>query len=170
MSLIDADFLRPFLEGTVQTLQVQCGIQVKPGKAFLKDRAARDAMQIDIAGIIGITSKSFIGSVALCFPSATFLRIMGKLLGEERETIDKEVEDGASELLNIIFGVAKRALNDKGYAIQQALPSVATGLGLRIHHLSLKPTLVVPFGSELGAFQVEISIQDHGGRNGHANA
>src|SRR5688572_11064834 len=95
---------------------------VKNGKPFLKGSGPSPSM--DIAAVIGLTSKSFNGSVAICFPKAVFLMIMEKLLGETHKDIDKELEDGASELLNIIFGQAKKVLYAKGYAIERAVPTI----------------------------------------------
>ncbi len=155
---LDASFVDPFVSGAINTLKVQCSLEAKMGKLYLKDKKAEGAPKIDIAGIIGVTSKAFNGSIALCFPEKTFLGVMGKMLGETFETINKDLEDGAAELTNIIFGEAKRVLNEKGHTIQKALPSVATGWGLKINHLSQRPALIIPFETEVGSFHIEVGI------------
>ncbi len=38
---------------------------------------------------------------------------MGGMLGEEIKEINQDIQDGAGELLNIIFGFTKRVLNKK---------------------------------------------------------
>jgi hypothetical protein len=48
---------------------------------------------------------------------------MGKMLGEEFKAITQDLQTGAAELLNIIFGSAKVVLNEQGYAIQKAIPT-----------------------------------------------
>lgn len=157
--VLDVNFVKPFVAGTMETLRVQCHVEVKVGKPFMRKAGQPEGLRIDIAGIIGITSSSFKGSIALCFPERTFLGIMGKMLGETYTSITPEVEDGAGELTNIIFGAAKRVLNDKGHDIQKALPSVIRGGGVQIRHLTPIPTVILPFETELGPFQIEVGIE-----------
>src|ERR1700744_6373713 len=106
-NILDVNFVKPFVDGTIHTLEVQCHVTAKVGKPYIKGKSGGEPPQIDIAGIIGITSPSFKGSISLCFPEKTFLGIMGKMLGETYTSITKDVEDGAGELTNIIFGAAK---------------------------------------------------------------
>lgn len=155
---LDTNFLRPFFEGTAETLSVQCSVKVKAGKPFPKTPENMKGVQTDLAAIIGLTSSSFNGSIALCFPDATFLKVMGGMLGEDFEEIDEDLEDGAGELLNIIFGFAKRVLNDKGYDIEKAIPSVVKGKDVKLQHLTEATAIIVPFASEAGKFHIEIVI------------
>ncbi len=141
---IDINFIKPFIEATIETLKVQCSTEVKVGKPFKRGPESK-LEAVDIAGIIGVTSSSFSGSISLCFPSKSFLKIMGGMLGEEFAEIDKDLEDGAGELLNIIFGFAKRMLNDQGYDIEKAIPSIVTGSDISVQHLSEEATAVCPF-------------------------
>ena len=152
---IDVNFINPFIEGAIETLKVQCSFSVVAGKPFLKGKGP--SIKVDLAAIIGLASPAFKGSVAICFPKPVFLRVMEKMLDEKFTEITKDLEDGASELLNIIFGQAKKALNDKGYAIEKAIPTIVRGEGIEVKHLTPSPTLVLPFSTEVGAFHIEIS-------------
>jgi len=153
---LDVEFVSPFIEGTVETLKVQCEYPLKQGKPFLKG----EGKEIDtvIASVIGLTSTKFNGSIAVCYPKEVFLKIMSNMLGEEYKEINEDLEDGAGELLNIIFGYAKKLLNEKGFDIQKAIPTIVTGDNLNVKHVSPNPTLVLPFESEMGPVHVEISI------------
>lgn len=152
---IDVNFINPFIDGAIETLKVQCSFIAKAGKPFLKGPDLQS--KIDIAAVIGLTSPNFKGSVAICFPQNVFLTIMEKMLGEKQTSITRELEDGASELLNIIFGQAKRVLNERGYQIEKAIPTIIRGQDLNVHHLTPKPTIVVPFSTDLGFFNIEIA-------------
>jgi chemotaxis protein CheX len=154
---IDINFIKPFIEATIETLKVQCSTTIKVGKPY-KRVADTELPNVDIAGIIGVTSSSFSGSISLCFPSDTFLKIMGGMLGEEFEVIDKDLEDGAGELLNIIFGFAKRMLNDQGYDIEKAIPSIVTGKDISVQHLSEEASAICPFTLEELSFYIEIAM------------
>ncbi len=156
---VDVNFINPFIQGAIETLKVQCHIEARPGKPHLKNAEELNGAAVDIAGIIGITSEGFTGSIALCFPAKTFLNVMEKMLDEKFAEITKEVEDGAGELTNIIFGAAKRELNKTGYTLQKALPSVVRGPSLNVRYLTPSPTIVLPFETEVGLFHIEIATE-----------
>ncbi len=153
---LDVDFLKPFIEGTIHTLKIQCSTEVTVAKPYKKEQA--NPMQIDIAAIIGVTSSAFNGSLALCFPKESFLKVMENMLGEPFTEIDSDVEDGAAELLNIIFGHAKKVLTDQGYSMEKAIPSIISGNNITVQHVSDSPTVIVPFGGQAGDFLVEIAV------------
>ncbi|MGZ3738902.1 MAG: chemotaxis protein CheX, partial [Bdellovibrionota bacterium] len=116
--VIDTDFINPFLAATIKVLEVQTNTKAAPGKIYVK--GAGDKFTGDISAVIGLVSETFTGTVVVSFPAPTFLEIMARLLSEKHTTITKELEDGAGELINIIFGQAKIILNEKGYGIQTA--------------------------------------------------
>lgn len=154
---IDVNFITPFIEGAINTLKIQCQFDCKPGKIYLKGTGP--TITTDIAAVIGITSKGFNGSVSICFPKAIFLGIMSNMLGEPQAEITRELEDGASELLNIIFGQAKTTLNSRGHSFEKALPTIVRGNDLKVKHLTKNPTIVMPFETPVGEFHMEISTE-----------
>ena len=154
---LDSAFIQPFLDGTITTLKVQCQMEATMTKPYIKGTGSEKPGQVDIAGMLGITSDQFKGSMSLCFPEKTFLAIMGNMLGETYTTITPDVEDGAGELINIIFGYAKRVLNEKGCTIQKALPTIVRGSAITVHHLPKGPIMVLPFTTNNGPFHIEIA-------------
>lgn len=156
--MIDINFVNPFLHATLNVLKVQASIEATPGKPYLKKEGA--VMSGDVSGVIGIVSETFNGSVVITFPEATFLKVMSGMLGEEITTLNKDITDGAGEITNMIFGQAKVTLNDRGYGIKMALPTVVTGKGHTLSALSKGPTVVVPFTSPAGDFFVEICLSE----------
>jgi chemotaxis protein CheX len=157
MSQIDVKFIKPFIDGTINTLKVQCSVEAKPGTPFVKGTREQPAFQL--AGVIGITSEAFTGSINLCFPEAVFLAVMTNMLGEAFTSITDDLQSGAAELLNIIFGSAKIVLNEQGYAIQKAIPTVVRGEGLKATQLGQRPAIVLPFTSSVGEFHIEITLE-----------
>lgn len=152
---INVAFINPFVEGTLTTLKVQCGIECKPGKPMPKDEF-KTSPPLAIAGVIGIASSTFRGSIAIAFPEKTFLGVIGKMLGENYTEITQDLEDGAGELLNIIYGHAKKVLNEQGHSIDKALPTVVRGDKINIRHMSKSPAIVLPFETEMGLFVIEV--------------
>lgn len=157
MKKLDTHFFKPFIEGALNTLKIQCGVDAKPGKPFIKG-TGREIIT-DIAGVIGLASSAVAGTIALCFPKDVFLRVMSRMIGQEQNEITSELQDGVSELLNMIFGHAKRVLNAEGYDIQMALPTVFCGQGLEFKHLTSAAIFVLPFTTEFGEFHIEICAE-----------
>ena len=88
------------------------------------------------------------------------MNVMSGMLGEEIKVLDKEIIDGAGEITNMIFGQAKVVLNNKGYGIKMAIPSVVSGKGHSLSALTKGPIVIVPFESNVGDFFVEICLSE----------
>ena len=155
---LDENFINPFLEGTIEVLKIQAQTTAKAGLPKSKD--PRAPFGGDISGVIGLVSETFTGSVVISFPAATFLAIMSRMLGEEYKELTPEISDGAAEMTNIIFGYAKRVLNEKGYGIKMAIPSVISGKDHSIQNHTNGPRLSIPFESDAGVFSIEVCLGD----------
>jgi chemotaxis protein CheX len=157
---LDVNFINPFIEGTLHVLNVQCGSVVTPQKLELKSKF-KSEKPIEIAGIIGINSLSFKGVISLCFPAVVFLELMSKMLGEDYHEINDELKDGAGELTNMIFGHAKKVLNEKGHTFEKALPTIAYGKDLNVETKSSGESVILPFLVSGNIFYMEIQLEDH---------
>jgi len=155
---LDVNFINPFIDGTLETLKVQSSIEAKSEAPFLKGKGP--TYQVDIAAVIGLVSSVFSGSIAICFSEGIFLKIMEGILGEPCPKFTKELEDGAAEMLNVIFGTAKKVLNEKGYGIQKAIPTIFTGGDIKVKYAVATTALVIPFVTLHGRFYIEIMIHE----------
>jgi len=59
------------------------------------------------------------------------------MFGEKYEKIPEGLQDGAGELMNIIFGYAKKILNEKGYVIEMAITPWALKNPFCLKHLKV---------------------------------
>lgn len=157
MAKLDAQFFKPFVDGTKKVLKTSCNVEITPGKPFIK--GTQPDLEFDIAGVIGLTSNSFTGAVTICLPETLFLTLMSNMLGEKFSEITPDLRDGAAELLNMIFGQAKITLNEQGHTIQKAIPSVIQGKQLQTSRLN-GIVMVLPFESSAGKFQIEIAAEN----------
>lgn len=154
---LNVEFINPFLTAAQKTLEVQCQTQAKILAPFLKKEQTPN---IAIAGVISLISNGFSGSIVLCFSQAVFLKIYENMFGEKHDSITTELEDAVGELLNIIYGVAKIELNNKGYNFQKALPTVMAGEALKIRQSGSMPTVVIPIETNVGLFHIEIEFNN----------
>jgi len=154
-SSIEVEFINPFLDAALKTMEIHCSLEATAGTPFIKGRITRE--RFDIAAVIALTSSTFSGSMAICFPKSVFLGLMTRMLGEPYSELTPEIHDGASEILNITFGQAKVILNQKGYGLEKAIPTIIVGEDISVTHMARTATIVLPFESELGRFHIEIA-------------
>ena len=153
---LDTEFINPFLSATIDVLKVLAHVEAIAGKPYLKKSGEK--FTGDISGVIGIVSESFSGSVIISFPEKTFISFMNSMLDEKYTEINPDILDGAGEITNQVFGKAKVTLNEKGFGIKAAIPSVVSGKDHTLLSICKGPTVVIPFSCDEGKFFVEISI------------
>jgi chemotaxis protein CheX len=152
---LDAQFLNPFVAAVIHLFKSQFQMDIINKKTSLKKDA--EPINLGIAGVISLACSHFAGTISLGFPTPVFLKLYETWLGEKHAEITSECEDGAAELLNIVYATAKTELNRKGYEFEKALPTVMVGEKLRISQSQSSQTLVLHFGSGFGDFVIEIS-------------
>lgn len=154
---LDAELINPFIEGVVITFKSLLKIDLKAEKPKLKDR--KNPRLCEIAGLINLQSEGFNFSIAICFSSEVFLKVYDALVKEKHEKLSSEIEDGAAEILNIVYGHAKSTLKEKGYPLVMAIPTVITGEKISMLCSGPGPTLELIFNSPLGPFHLEIHFE-----------
>ncbi|MCB9062244.1 MAG: chemotaxis protein CheX [Halobacteriovoraceae bacterium] len=112
-----------------------------------------DSMEVEISGKLSITSHSFKGSFYISFPKSTYLNLYGNIMGEQSEEINDDNKDFASELANITYGKCKVLLNQEGYDLKMAIPSLSLDKIIKSGH----PIIVVPYTSSIGEFYIQIA-------------
>lgn len=154
---VQALFISTFQKCFLHTMKVQCNTEFTPKPMFVKNTTNKPTH--DIASTMGMMSKTISGSIALGFTEKAFLEILGRMLGEKYSEINKEVEDGCGELLNIIFGQAKGVFADHGHQFGKTLPSIFLGHALRVRQLTPNPALILPFDSNVGTVYMELGYR-----------
>ncbi len=150
-----AEFINPFLEATVSVLKTMAFLEPIPGNPYIKKGGAASG---DISGIVGITGEAE-GSLCLSFSKACILFIISKMLGEEQKEINEDVKDAVGELTNMISGDSRRRLQEMGHSFQGAIPSVISGPGHEVKHITRGPILSIPFTTQAGDFIVEVCFK-----------
>lgn len=150
---VDLVFVGAFLNATLNTFLVQCQIKVKVGKPYIK----KDPLQnVAVASHLALASEGFKGRAVLSFPENVFLQVYAQLIGEEHAKLNSEMAEAASELLNIIYGIAKSELNQKGFNFAPTLPTVLSASAFQSHQTGKVHSTVIPFEMDAGTFHLEI--------------
>ncbi len=119
--------------------------------------------EISVASTLSLISSSYVGTINLFFPKATFLKYYEKLLGETPTEINTEVADASSELLNILYGLTKKKVNERGGDFAPSLPNSFLGTNISVISSNHK-SLYFHFDSDVGHFFVVLSVTRAEGR------
>lgn len=144
-----------FVEATTTVLQTMAMTEARVGTPFVKQHAAA---QGDITGVIGFSNpkgKSK-GTMSLTFTTKAALGIVSSMLYEEQAELNDAVTDAVGELTNMISGQARKGLVGMGMVFEGAIPSVITGTGHTIRHVSTSAILAIPFETQHGPLIVEV--------------
>ena len=151
---MDATIINPFINATINVLDTMAFVKTKPGKPYLKkDDTARG----DVTGVIGLTGMAH-GTISVTFEEDSILKIVSNMFGEKIEVLDHEVADAVGELTNMISGQARMELEQKGKIFEAAIPSVITGKGHKIVHITDGPKIAIPFSLDEGMFTIEVCM------------
>lgn len=154
---LDPKFLTPFIQGVLETFQIQCQMKVTAGAP--KVNLSGSPSRVDLAAVAGLIGMNVNGSIALCFPAPMFLETMGQMLGQKEDKVTSMLESGAVELLNVCFGKAKRLLNMRGYGLDKTIPFVMRGENLVLSHHSGAPVVTLPFTTQFGDFYMQLVVE-----------
>lgn len=162
----DLNIFIPFIDGVVRTLEIQCDSPSQPGSPEIVKDLLSQSQQFAIISHIEVSSTNFNGYMRLLFPEKTYLNVMGKMLGETFESIDDDIRDGICELLNIVFGDAKKSLSDLGTQIEKAIPKIIDLKVVESDAKSVSSDIYrVPFTSSSGEFSIDLMLQKVGETN-----
>ncbi|NCD24779.1 MAG: chemotaxis protein CheX [Deltaproteobacteria bacterium] len=147
--------IKQFVDATVTVLSTMAMTEATAAAPFVKQNAVA---QGDITGVIGFSNpkgKSK-GTMSLTFTTSSALGIIGSMLYEEQTELNDAVADAVGELTNMISGQARKGLVEMGMVFEGAIPSVITGQGHTIRHVSTNAILAIPFQTPHGPLMVEV--------------
>ncbi|MBE7214063.1 chemotaxis protein CheX [Shewanella benthica] len=154
---MNVNFINPFLESLLNVISTMANMKLSPGKPKIK---TNNLSKGDVSGLIGMVGPQTKGSLSITFERGLILEIMQNMLGENPGEINDEITDLVGEITNMVTGVAKNILGEKGYDFEMATPVVVAGLGHRISHKSDGKKIIMPFTSPHGSAYIEICFEN----------
>lgn len=150
-----AEYVNPFLNGTVNVLKTMAFVDPKPGKPYVKqDKKAVG----DISGVIGLTGSTK-GAVVVSFSRECAMKVVSSMMGEQYTDLTDEVRDAVGEITNMVSGDARRSLAELGANFEAGIPTVVVGKGHEITSMGKGPCLAIPFKVDNFDMTVEISFE-----------
>jgi len=146
----------PLINAVVKTFNVHIGAVIVPTKPILRDK--EKAPILDIGAVAEVKLDGFPGSIALCMSEKVFLIAASKMFNREITAISADVKDCAAELLNIILGQTRAALQGDGRIMVCGIPKATHPLN-KTEQLTPTRSVVLPFTCENGEVQIEFGLQ-----------
>ena len=81
----------------------------------------------DVTAVMSLVSKTPIGALILIFPRETLFTMLKQFYKRDFTEINNVVTGAVGEITNIVFGVFKFRLRDKGYQFTLSMPQVVAG-------------------------------------------
>ena len=152
---VSTELINPFISATLDLMKVMAGMQVAKKGLFLK----KDYRLFgDVSGIMNFTGN-IEGSVVVSFSEDLARTVIGKIMSCDPNALpESEIKGGVGEIVNIISGNAKAALAHTEYSHRITLPTVVTGYGHEIKHMSNAPCIVVIFEADNRSFAVQVCM------------
>lgn len=149
---MDVRNIQPFIDATGEVFATMLECQPKMGKIRLPSPADKTS---NVTAVIGL-SGTVRGACSLSFPPGTGTQIARRILHTEDALADAEIIDALGEVANMVAGCAKAKIVGGDIAI--GLPTIIRGENYVLEHPTGSVTLVVPFESPLGAFQLNVTF------------
>jgi DNA-binding response OmpR family regulator len=151
---VDVNVINPIIKSTLDVFKSMFGIDFKTETPRL-----RKPFEIagDVSAILGTISPTFKGTLSLSMDSGPFLKIVSQWLNESAFEITEQNGDAIAEWLNIIYGRARKALNEKGMNLSSAIPHVVATPRHSVEHQSSSNAIVIIFADpKFGNCRLEI--------------
>lgn len=84
-------------------------------------------MDAQVSGVIGLNAGEVVGNICVTFPLQTIKKVAHIVYDREFTEIDKSVLDCAGEITNLVHGIFKRLIGERGYFLKASLPNVILG-------------------------------------------
>ncbi|MBU0691215.1 chemotaxis protein CheX [bacterium] len=122
---LNADFINPFVEGTVATLKQMAEMVCVRTNLSLSEDAKTSG---DISGTIGLSGEAE-GFVSVSFRLDLAQKIVGKMLMLEdgEAASEDDMRDGVGEFMNMVAGYAKAQLANTEHSFMLSIPNVISG-------------------------------------------
>lgn len=155
-SAVDADYINPFVTGTVDTLKQMASMTCERTGLKLSNEATSRGFY---SGTIGLSGKAE-GFVSVTFSKELATTVVCKMLSMTPEEVTEEdIRDGVGELMNVVAGAAKAELVNTAHAFQISIPQVFSGGPHTVAQPRGIPVFVIEFEADKQPFDVLVCLR-----------
>ena len=156
---VDAHFLNAVVKSTIDVFAENFSTAVTFKPPMPRRESSSVGFEVNVASFVALSSRTIRGTVGLCFPPESYRYIVSRATGFEYKEVSPELAVGCGEFMFAIYEVAHPRLEEIGYQIDRAIPTLIYGRNLSIAHLIPDKGFTIPFETAGGPFSFEIGIK-----------
>jgi len=146
-----SEVAQAMIDGLSKTIKSYTQVELKP-------QSGESPVPVEIGAVAHLSlGQGKECAVMIGFPKSTFLALVKRIKGVGGEMTAEEVQDWASEFLNVALGYAKASLNNRGFGVTFDIPKLVTASDYPEARKALGTPKGVRIAGEVGDVQVEIS-------------
>jgi CheY-specific phosphatase CheX len=151
---INLEFLKTFVESTKFIFKEFCLLkEIAIQKPALLN--ATNTKDYALIGHIQLQSDLFTGAFYVCFNKETYLKVVEHVLMEQATEINESNIDFVAEIVNMIYGQSKIALNQSGHNFKKVIPQFSLNPP---PHITANIVTLVPIETEFGTIDIKIEL------------
>lgn len=151
---VDLQLVRPFIQATLETIKVQCSLDITNRDPFLRGQG--EELKKDFAAVFSVFARGANVSVCMGFEKSVYKGLLQKMLGG---SVEEHMADGLRELVNVIFSKVRGLANTDGRVLNRGVPAIIHGENVAVSYLTTSTPIIVPFDTSVGAFQMELILE-----------
>jgi len=140
---------------TLEVFSTMLGMEVSAGEPITGTAAF--SQKSGIIALLGLAGD-WVGSGRLSADPGFSCKIASALLMQDYESVNEEVLDAMGEVGNMIIGNVKTALEARLGTLGLSTPTVVYGLNFEARSVGNRDSVIIPFTSEHGHLDVQVSI------------
>ncbi|MBK6911672.1 MAG: chemotaxis protein CheX [bacterium] len=153
---VDADYVNPFISGTLDTLKQMAGMTCERKGLRLSSDATASGYY---SGTIGLSGNAE-GFVSVTFSKELATQVVCKMLSmTEEEITEEDIRDGVGELMNVVAGAAKAELVNTKHAFSLSIPQVFSGGPHTVAQPRGIPVFIIEFLADGAEFDVMVCLR-----------
>lgn len=151
---LNVNVVNPIIMSIIKVLDLRANIKGQPGKPYLPDGTKNTPIPASIRGTILLSGDKLRGEIKFSFNESVFMKIYEGVVGTMPGTMPKDMQEALTQFLVLVYEEAKADLQKVTANIRPIFHSVVAGEQVKI---SAERAFIVPFKTESGDFQIEIS-------------
>ncbi len=148
---IDREFNQVLVRASHRVLESLNIKDIKASKPVLLSKM--ESLDVAIRGKVIIKTEFFSGALLISFPLESYKALYKLVVGVDIEQLSIDNTDFAGEVANMIYGQAKKELDENGVKLNMAIPVLDVSKEL----ISKKPIYVIPVDSSIGKIYIKIA-------------
>lgn len=122
---VTVDFLAAFVESVKEIFQTM--LSAKDIKIIPKTSVNFNEVEVDISAQMNMITPTHNISIVLSMPKASYLNVVGAMLGEEFTEIQDDLQDAIAEVLNILYCTAQKQFITADLIVNKTPPKTVMG-------------------------------------------